>query len=148
MSSAVPIHAPVAPRRTERRALEELGTQLARRRGRARLLGPGQHETALPESVYAILREAVRQLRDGNAVALLPVTTELTTREAADLLNVAPAHVTDLVERGEIPHRTVSGRRRVLVRDVLAYKARHDARARRALQGLVDFAQRHDLYFE
>lgn len=146
MSSAIPIHA----RRTEQRALDELSTLLARRRGRAHLLGPGRHETALPESVYAILREAVRQLRDGNAVALLPVTTELTTREAADLLNVSPAHVRDLVERGEIPQRTVSGRRRrrVLVRDVLEYKARHDTRARRALQGLVDFAQRHDVYFE
>ena len=92
---------PIVAQEAERDALRELVASLERHQPlQARLVGPDAHEITIPPSLYAVLVEALRLLTDGNGVSVLPVTAELTTQQAADLLNVSRPFVVKLLEDG------------------------------------------------
>jgi excisionase family DNA binding protein len=70
---------------------------------------------------------------------------ELTTTEAADLLNVSRPHLVKLLKQGDIPHHKVGSHHRVYREDVLSYKRKQRERAEEALQALTDQAQELDM---
>lgn len=76
------------------------------------------------------------------------MTQELTTHQAADLLDVSTAHFVSLLDSGDIPYHDAGTHRRIYLRDVLAYKQRRDESRRMALQALVDDAQNLGIYEE
>jgi excisionase family DNA binding protein len=99
----------------------------------------------LPRHALELLKNLLAEMAQGNAVTLLPVHAELTTQEAANLLNVSRPHLIKLLESGELPFTKVGTHRRISLETVLAYKQRRIADAERALQALVDDAQANDL---
>ena len=99
----------------------------------------------LPASVVRILIEGLSEIGKGHAVRLVPQHAELTTREAADLLNLARPHVVRLLDDGKIPSHQVGTHRRVRLDDVLAYKEESHADRLDALKNLVDEAQELDM---
>lgn len=59
-------------------------------------------ETKLPTSIYKVLVAAVAAMARGNAISIVPVYHELTTQQAADLLNVSGAERADRHDRDPI----------------------------------------------
>ena len=90
----------------------------------------------LPQSAATLLLEILKQMAAGNAVSLIPADAEVTTQQAADLLNVSRPYLVGLIDNGTLPARMVGNQRRLPLADVLAYKADTKAKRRAALEEL------------
>ena len=101
---------------------------------------PDGAELTLPLSARRLLARLLDEMGHGHAVTLVPVHAELTTQEAADMLNVSRPHMVKLLERGELSHRRVGTHRRVRLADLQAYAARLKAQHDEAMQSLADDA--------
>lgn len=78
----------------------------------------------VPRTLLDLLLDTLRTIGAGDAVSLVPTHPQLSTQQAADLLGVSRPHLVKLLEAGEIPFGKVGKHRRVLVRDLLDYRAR------------------------
>lgn len=123
---------PIAASEAERPLIAQVEEFLRAQRGpSARLVGPDNETIELPESAYRLLKAVIHQLARDNAVSIVPVHRQLTTQQAADLLNISRPYLVRLLDRGEIPHEKVGSHRRLKFGDVMAYR-RKRARAEEA----------------
>lgn len=96
----------------------------------------------LPSGAVQLLLRLLEDMASGRAVTIMARNAELTTQQAADVLNVSrPFLVTQLLETREIPYRKVGTHRRVRLDDVLRYKERIDQDRRQVLDELTAEAQ-------
>lgn len=121
------------------------GTTSARRH--ASLRAPDGRELEIPPSIYRVLAAAVSAMADGHAVSIVPVHHELTTRQAADLLNVSRPHLVKLLDAGDIPHHRTGSHRRVYVEDLMRYRRLRDTERRAALAELSRKSAEYGLDF-
>ncbi|WP_238156824.1 helix-turn-helix domain-containing protein [Kribbella sp. VKM Ac-2571] len=100
------------------------------------LAGAEEHDQIeLPEALHKVLVQAVAALAAGKAVTISPAMPKLTTQEAADLLGVSRPTVVRLTDSGDLPFERVGSRRKILLKDLLAYR---DARRQRQYQAIAD----------
>ena len=102
-------------------------------------------DLVLPGHVLQLLLDVLSEMSKGNAVSLIPHHQEVSSQEAANLLNVSRPFLVGLLEKGDIPFRKVGAHRRVLLRDVLAYKEQTDRRRMQALDKLTALSQDEDM---
>lgn len=98
-------------------------------------------ELTLPKSVTPLLIHLLTEMAQGNAVTLIPVHAELTTQEAANILNVSRPHLVSLLEAGKIPFHKAGTHRRIKFVDLEEYRANFEAQRRAALDELAAQAQ-------
>lgn len=99
----------------------------------------------IPIAAFQLLTSILTQMSMGNTLTLIPIHAELTTQEAADLLNVSRPYLIEQIEKGAIPHRMVGTHRRILFSDLMEYKKKLDESRLKAIQELVDQAQELDM---
>ena len=104
--------------------------------------GDGETTVELPKEVLAVLVEVLGQLANGNGVRVVPVHAELTTQQAADILNVSRPHLVKLVEQGAMPFHMVGTHRRIRLGDLLEYKTGFEADQDAVLAELTAEAQK------
>jgi excisionase family DNA binding protein len=110
------------------------------------VVGPRGQRLHLPDSVRQLLGALIVELAKGNAVSIVSRGREITTQEAADLLNVSRPYLVKLVDAGQLPCRRVGNRRRVPLEAVLAYRARELQRQEALLSNLTQEAQEMGFY--
>ena len=122
------------------RALERMhpSTQQA---PECRLVGPQGESTAIPEAVFHVLTRVVEVLARGDSITVVPMGRELTTQQAADLLNVSRQYLVRLLDEGRIACRKTGKHRRVRVEDLLDFKAKRDKDRRAGLRELSQLTQ-------
>lgn len=105
----------------------------------------GEARITFPFSAIKLLLQILTQMAEGNAVTLIPIHAELTTQEAANLLNVSRPYLIKLLDKGEIHFHKVGTHRRIYFADLMAYKVKADATSKQALDELVKQAQELDM---
>lgn len=129
------------------RALDQILSQLApKNQARPRLVGPDNESIDLPEDLFKVLRRAVHILARGDAVSIVPVQAELTTQQAADMLNISRPHLVALLEANEIPFKRTGKHRRIRLGDLLDYKRKRDEQRREQLAQLTRLSEENGLY--
>jgi excisionase family DNA binding protein len=95
----------------------------------------------LPAGAVALLMEILEAMAAGRGVTLIPENAELTSVQAADVLNVSRPFLIKLLEDNVLPHRKVGKHRRIRMEDVMAYKAKIDREREAILNQLASEAQ-------
>ena len=96
---------------------------------------------SLPAPALRLLNAILKEMAKGNAVALIPINATLTTQEAADILNVSRPFFVGLLEAGKMPYQRFGSHRRILFKDLMAFKEQADAARAEAMRKLTEEAQ-------
>lgn len=108
--------------------------------------GRGREPVEVPPAVVRVLAEVLDHVQRGESVRVIADDEEITTQQAADLLNVSRPYLVSLVDRGEIPSRKVGSHRRMKLSDVLLYREVDQARRLKAVADLATEAQELGVY--
>ena len=127
-------------------ALPHIKAYLARHQqdGVVRLLadeGDGGEELVVPRGAVEMLARILAHMGAGQGVSIVPSHAELTTQQAADMLNVSRPFLVGLLEAGEIEYRMVGTHRRVVMASLMDYLRRDNESRRSAADGLTALSQ-------
>jgi excisionase family DNA binding protein len=96
----------------------------------------------VPVSALRLFLRLLSEMSQGKSVTLFPSDAELTTQQAAEILNVSRPFMVKLLEGEKLPFRLVGKYRRVRLDDLLAYKQKDDAARAKILDRLTAEAQK------
>jgi excisionase family DNA binding protein len=136
-----PISAPPEQREEIAELLRLLDDAAQRLPGGVRIVGSDGRELPIPDSMLAPLARMAELLARGDALSVLPVEQELTTQQAADLLNVSRQYLVRLLDQGTIPCIRTGTHRRIRSEDLLAYKRQRDQDRAATLDELTELSQ-------
>jgi excisionase family DNA binding protein len=135
---------PIAASASEREAIDVI-EHLAESREELRLVA-GDATVVVPDAIRTILEQAAHELVRGNRVSLVPIGRMLTTRQAAELLNVSRPFLIGLLESDQIPFEMVGTHRRVPIDEVLRFREERSRGRRQALRQLSEEADELGIY--
>src|SRR5215475_6524260 len=95
----------------------------------------------VPPATLRLLSRVLALMARQQTFVLYLESSELTTKQAAKVLGVSRPFLIRVLETGEIPYRKIGRHRRVLMKDVLAYKQSMQVKRRAALDGLVEASE-------
>ena len=107
---------------------------------------PNGSTVQLPRSAVEGLLDLLAGAADGDEVTVVRSPREVTTQQAATILNVSRPTVVKLIDDGLVPSRKVGSHRRVPLADLLVYRDEMISRRRAALDQMVADAEALGLY--
>jgi excisionase family DNA binding protein len=102
----------------------------------------------LPAGAVAMLMDILGAMAAGQGIMIIPESAELTTVQAAEILNVSRPFLIKLLEEGQIPYRKVGKHRRIRMEDVMSYKQAIDREREEVLDQLASDAQEQAMGYE
>jgi excisionase family DNA binding protein len=133
---------------SSRRLTRFLGSEKPRKEFKLRIRSENEAEeetVSIPASAFRLLNDILTQMAQGNAVTIIPIHAELTTQQAADILNVSRPFLIEQLEKNIIPHRKVGTHRRILFQHLMHYKREMDRKRQESLQQLTQQAEELDM---
>ncbi|MER7677024.1 helix-turn-helix domain-containing protein [Streptomyces sp. NPDC096934] len=103
--------------------------------------GGDREPLTLPREAVELLASLLAHLGAGRGVSIVPSDAELTTQQAADMLNVSRPFLIGLLDAGEIEYRTVGSHRRITASSLLEYQRKDDHRRRQVADELTRLGQ-------
>lgn len=100
----------------------------------------------MPSIVSIALVEVIKTLSKGDSVTLIPMDKELTTQQAADVLNVSRPYFIKLLEKNEIPYRKTGTHRKILMQDLMEYREKRNKGRKDKIIELSKLSQELGLY--
>lgn len=76
----------------------------------------------IPKKALSLLSTIIQNMAEGKTISIVPSNSELSTQQAAEMLNVSRPHLIKLLENKKIPFKKVGSHRRILLQDILYYK--------------------------
>ncbi|MCC3407729.1 MAG: helix-turn-helix domain-containing protein [Microcoleus sp. PH2017_10_PVI_O_A] len=132
----------------EQETIAKLYQILSLESAQPKLVGSNGEEIIIPQSVYNLLGQVVQAMASGQAISIVRHNRELTTQEAANILNVSRPFLVKLLENGEITHIKVGSHRRILFQDLMTYKEQRKVKRRQLLDELIEMTEEAGLYEE
>lgn len=102
----------------------------------------------LSEGAFSLLVKILDEMSKGNGLMVMPIHAELTTQQAGDFLNVSRPFLIGMLEKGEIPFRTVGRHRRIRLEDIMKYKKQIETKRLEVLDELAEQAQELKMGYE
>ena len=105
----------------------------------------GMPAVEVPPKVLRMFAEMLGRMSQRQPFALVPQKYELSTQEAAMVLNVSRPFVVKELEAGRVPYRKVGTHRRILFEDLMVYRDQSRQTSETALVELAQQAQELNL---
>jgi excisionase family DNA binding protein len=96
----------------------------------------------VPVEAFQLFFQILSMTASGNAVTLVPIHAELTTQEAAAILNVSRPYLIKLLKEEKLAYRTVGTHRRIRFEHLLKYMREEEARRKKAVDQLAAESQK------
>jgi excisionase family DNA binding protein len=119
-------------KRVEDRGLASAALVALRRRP-SRFTLPSGATVQIPKTAVDGLIELLEAVAHGDAATVVRTPREVSTQQAATVLNVSRPTVVKLIDAGVLPSRKVGSHRRIALSDLLAYRDEMVAGRRAAL---------------
>lgn len=129
-----------------RRVRRYLSTHAEERAIRVVVGGDPDDALSLPRDAVDLLARVLAHMAAGQGVSVVPAHAELTTQQAADLLNVSRPYLIGLLDAEKIAYRKVGKHRRVRVDSLMEYKRKDDHDRREVADELSKLNQDMGLY--
>ena len=100
----------------------------------------------IPRPTAILFAQILDALARGQGVQIIPKDAELTTKQAADMLNVSRPYLIGLLESEQIPYRKVGRHRRITFEHLMNYKRHDDLKHRAAADDLAALSEELGLY--
>jgi excisionase family DNA binding protein len=103
--------------------------------------GHAEDLVPIPLPAFQLLTEILTEMAKGNAVTFIPIHAELTTQQAAKILNVSRPFLIGLIDSGKQRCNMVGRHRRIKFEDLINFKRSIDEERHRVLDELASEAQ-------
>jgi len=100
----------------------------------------------IPLSALKILAQILKEISHGKLISFIPVSAELTTQAAAELLGCSRPHVVKLLKEGRINHTKVGKHHRIKYEDVMNYKKHMKSLQKKAITEIMELDEASGLY--
>lgn len=105
----------------------------------------GDEVLTVPRAAVELLARILAHMAAGRGVSVVPSHAELTTQQAADLLNVSRPFLIGLLDADQIAYRRVGKHRRIQAASLLGYMRSDDQRRGDAADELTALGQKTGL---
>jgi len=102
----------------------------------------------IPKKALSLLITILSNMSEGKSITIIPTDSEVSTQQAADMLNVSRPHLVKLLENNIIPFKKVGSHRRILLRDLVTYEKSLQRTREEKLKFLSEQAQDLNLGYE
>ncbi len=103
-------------------------------------------DLTVPVKAIHMLADILNQMALGNAISIIPIHTELTTQQTADMLNVSrPFLIHKILDAGKLKFHKAGNRRKIFFKDLMAYKEKQRKESNSILAELSQMSQDLDM---